>query len=84
MFLFDFHSTSILIDDKVIFMFGLAFIFSFLAIFKNVEGWQNKLLLNKPKNTTVFAMTGISILLFVLSLSSIASSGFSPFVYFRF
>jgi alginate O-acetyltransferase complex protein AlgI len=84
LFIFDLRSTEIVIDNKVILMFGFAIVFSFFAIFRGVEGWQNRLFLEKPKPLTVFIMTGLCIFLFILSLSSITSNGFNPFIYFRF
>jgi alginate O-acetyltransferase complex protein AlgI len=61
-----------------------AIAFSFFALLPKVEGWQHRMLFNAPG---LWRTLGFSILTFVLlavSISVIASSGFNPFIYFRF
>jgi alginate O-acetyltransferase complex protein AlgI len=67
-------------DNEFQFYFFLAIIFSFFAISKYTQKIQDDVYTNL-KHLYVAA---ISILLFVLSVSSITSSGFNPFIYFRF
>ncbi len=63
----------------------LAILFSFIGAFKKVKDWENKIYFNSnPSMTWYYSFLGISLLLFVLSLSSIAAQGFNPFIYFRF
>lgn len=63
----------------------LAIIFSFIGAFKKAKDWENKIYFNSnPSMTWYYSFLGISLLLFVLSLSSIAAQGFNPFIYFRF
>ncbi|PKP50009.1 MAG: MBOAT family protein [Bacteroidetes bacterium HGW-Bacteroidetes-1] len=61
-----------------------AIVFSFWAYFPVVERMQDKLFGKQQRLTMLFLMTFVSILLFIISLSSITSSGFNPFIYFRF
>jgi len=84
LFGFNFHTATIEIDNKVIVVFGFAVLFSFLALFKRVENWQNVIFIHKPEKSTIFLFTALCILLFIFSISSITSSDFIPFVYFRF
>ncbi len=63
----------------------LAILFSFIGAFKKAKDWENKIYFNaNPSMTWYYSFLGISLLLFVLSLSSIAAQGFNPFIYFRF
>jgi alginate O-acetyltransferase complex protein AlgI len=63
----------------------LAILFSFIGAFKKAKDWENKIYFNSnPSMTWYYSFLGISLLLFVLSLSSIAAQGFNPFIYFRF
>ena len=74
---------------------GVAALFSFMAMFKGNEDWQMKALSNwtigQLDNWTgrTFWFSGgwkllFSILFFVLCLAAVISSGFNPFIYFRF
>lgn len=63
----------------------LSFIFSFFVVFK--KGKQIEIFFfsyEKYKLKHHLFLTSISISLFILALSSITSSGFNPFIYFRF
>jgi len=64
-------------------MLGIAIFFSFWGAFKKAEGWIEKLYFN-PGNGLMIAFSIIAILLFIISEATITSSGFSPFIYFRF
>jgi hypothetical protein len=48
-----------------------------------VEGWVDTFY-SRPGNPVLITMSVVAILLLVLSLAAITSSGFSPFIYFRF
>lgn len=63
----------------------IATIFAFIALTKfdqNLIGFFFER--NSYGIKTNFALAAIAVLLFVLSLSSITTSGFNPFIYFRF
>jgi alginate O-acetyltransferase complex protein AlgI len=63
----------------------IAILFSFIGVFKKAKDWENKIYFNtNPSMNWYYSFLGISILLFILSLSSIAAQGFNPFIYFRF
>ena len=83
--MFSFISTEneIWLNPKFWTMLGIAIIFSFWGGFKKIENWQVKLY-SKPGNGTVITFSVLAILLLILSAATITSSGFSPFIYFRF
>ncbi len=71
-------------DNEFKFYFFLAIVFSFFAISKYTQKIQNAVYFDSYTNIKHFYIVSISILLLVLSISSITSSGFNPFIYFRF
>ena len=63
----------------------IAFIFSFSTFFKlGAKACDFIFTPNQYRQTTYYWLIPISIVLLALSLSSITSSGFNPFIYFRF
>jgi alginate O-acetyltransferase complex protein AlgI len=66
------------------FYFIVAIIFSFFAISKYTQKIQDSIYFGQYSNLKHLSIVTISLLLFVLSVSSITSSGFNPFIYFRF
>ena len=64
-------------------MMVIAALFSFWGRFKKIESWVEKLYFT-PGNALMITFTLIAILLFILNEATISSSGFSPFIYFRF
>ena len=62
----------------------LAIIFSFFAISKHTQKLQDAVYFNDYTNSRHLIICLTSLVLFVLSVSSITSSGFNPFIYFRF
>lgn len=83
MFLFESLPNDVLLTSKFWTMLGVAAFFSFWGGFKKVENWFGKLY-DAPGNGMLITMTLVSLVLFVLSLAAITSSGFSPFIYFQF
>ena len=75
---------AVYISQKVWIMLIIGAFFGFWGSFGNVEQWQIKLFAKKQKLSTLVMMTLASVLLFVVSLAAITSSGFNPFIYFRF
>ncbi len=84
MFSLDFRQTEYYLDSKFCWIMAVAIIFSFWGFSGKIESWQVKMLLSVQKNRTIIIMFVLSILFFIISLSSITSSGFNPFIYFRF
>ena len=72
------------ISQKVWIMLIISVFFGFWGSIGEVEQWQMKLFAKEQQLSTLVMMTAASILLFVISLSAITSSGFNPFIYFRF
>jgi alginate O-acetyltransferase complex protein AlgI len=83
MFSFVSAESEIWLNPKFWTMLVIAIIFSFIGLIKKMENLKEGLYY-KPKNAVLIAFTVIGILLFILGESSITSSGFSPFIYFRF
>jgi alginate O-acetyltransferase complex protein AlgI len=65
-------------------IFALAIIFSFLTFFSYGQKIQNGIYATFHKSRIHLLMVVICIILFILSLSTIASQGFNPFIYYRF
>ncbi len=84
LFLFDFSMPQRLFDREFDFYFALAILFSFFASFKIGRAIQNKVYYTNYNAFGNLIATGIACILFTLSLASITSSGFNPFIYFRF
>ena len=62
----------------------IAAFFSFFAIRKGIEKWQERFLFNLPSNrAAILRAVGFSVML-IVCLGFITSSGFNPFIYFRF
>ena len=83
MFSFRSGENEIWLNPKFWTMLILAIIFSFWGGRKKIEAWIDRLY-TTPKNTAIITMSVLAILLFILSEAAITSSGFNPFIYFRF
>jgi alginate O-acetyltransferase complex protein AlgI len=83
MFSFQSPDNEIWLNPKFWTMLVLAVIFSFWGIFKKAEAWVDSLYLS-PRNGVMILFSIIAILLLILNEATISSSGFSPFIYFRF
>ena len=75
---------AVYISQKVWIILIFAAVFGFWGAFGKVEQWQTKLFAKKQQLSTLVMMTAASIVLFIVSLAAITSSGFNPFIYFRF
>ncbi len=64
--------------------FCLAILFSFFTCFNIGQKIQDKLFFKKYSDRFHLIIATVSIVLFLLSVSSITSLGFNPFIYFRF
>lgn len=83
MFVFQFNS-SVNFDFEFKFYLVLAVLFSFFATSKFTQKMQDAIYVNEYSNTKHLIVFPAIIILFVLSISSITSLGFNPFIYFRF
>ena len=84
MFEFKFMATDFNFNLKFFTILIIAIFFSFWGSFKKIEDWQVRLFDKKQNNKTIIIMVVSSIIMFIISLSAITSSGFNPFIYFRF
>lgn len=83
MFAFRSGENEIWLNPKFWTMLIIASLFSFWGGRKKIEAWIDRFY-SAPKNTTIIIMSIAAVLLFILSEAAITSSGFSPFIYFRF
>ena len=68
-----------------VFFILVAAVFSFITLFKSGLKLDRFFFNNDNyRNASYYWMIPIGIILFAISLSSITSSGFNPFIYFRF
>lgn len=72
------------IDLKFYFILIIAAAFSFSAVFSRVNILQNFVLFAAPSNRRALIFGLFSLSLLILCVGSISSSGFNPFIYFRF
>jgi len=84
--MFSFHEgtgNEIWLNPKFWTMLALAFLFSFWGGINKIDRWIEKLF-DLPENKTILIMSVLAIFLFILSEANIISSGFNPFIYFKF
>jgi alginate O-acetyltransferase complex protein AlgI len=85
MFVFTPNEIASYIDREFIVILIIAIAFAFITLFKFGEKWQDTLFFNDKYSIKGYVlMTIISLSLLLLCISSITSSGFNPFIYFRF
>lgn len=83
MFSFQSLSNNVWLDIKFWIMLGIAVFFSFWGGLRGIENWQKKLF-TEPGSRLLITFAILAILLFVLCETTISTTGFSPFIYFRF
>lgn len=84
MFAFDFKQIDIYFYSKFYCLLTIAIFFSFWGVFKFSIRLQERFYFGEFKLSGVAVMSFVSFLFFILCVSSITSSGFNPFIYFRF
>lgn len=84
MFSFDFSPSGIFFERKFWTILIVAIFFSFWGALPGIEAWQDRLFAKVQKHKTILLMVLFSIIFFVICLAAITSSGFNPFIYFRF
>ncbi|MDD2324038.1 MAG: MBOAT family protein, partial [Bacteroidales bacterium] len=84
MFSFNFTPSGIFFEQKFWTILVIAAFFSLWAAIPGIESWQNRLFSKNQSMRTVLIMVAFSVLFFIFSLAAITSSGFNPFIYFRF
>ncbi|MCX6294918.1 MAG: MBOAT family protein, partial [Bacteroidetes bacterium] len=84
MFSFDFSSFNIHFELNFWLLLFLAFLFSFSGGFSRVQKMQQTILFEEYKLGRLLITSFLCIVLFILCEASITSSGFNPFIYYRF
>ncbi|HPS27191.1 MAG TPA: MBOAT family O-acyltransferase [Bacteroidales bacterium] len=84
LFDFSFRPTNLYFDSRFVIILFVGIFFSFFGAFGGVEKWQEHVYASGQKNRNVIFLSLCSILLFVVCSSAVISSGFNPFIYFRF
>jgi alginate O-acetyltransferase complex protein AlgI len=84
LFTFDFHLPPHYLDREFLFYAFLAIVFSFFASFAIGRRIQNHVYYSYYGLGGNLIATLAACILFTISLASITSSGFNPFIYFRF
>ena len=84
MFRFDF-AESYYINNQVTTIYIIGFIFAFITLFKVGLKIENFFFFKtKHSNIQLITFFALVLVLFIISTASIVSSGFNPFIYFRF
>jgi alginate O-acetyltransferase complex protein AlgI len=84
LFAFDRGTKPLVYDPEVATIMMIAIIFSFITISKAGLQLQNKIYYAEYPPQRKYVMFACTLVLFVLSLASVTTSGFNPFIYFRF
>ncbi len=84
LFSFEFEAIDFSEDNQFFTIFCVAIFFSFFTIFKLGKRIEQRVFYGQANTLFVLPMFVISIALFVLSVASVTSSSFNPFIYFRF
>ncbi len=75
---------NLFVDRSIWSMILFGGFFALWAYFPAIERWQGRLFAKEQKLWHLVLMTLAAIFIFIISLASITSSGFNPFIYFRF
>lgn len=84
LFAFDFGAFPLESYRHFIIVLPIAIFFSFITIFKFGRRWEQKVYFESYTKQRYLWMGAIIVVLFFISLGSITSTGFNPFIYFRF
>ncbi|MFL5764795.1 MAG: MBOAT family O-acyltransferase [Bacteroidia bacterium] len=84
MFAFDFSKYQIHFELNFPVMMMLAAVFSFWGASKRIRSMQDAIYFSEYGIPRLVTMSIASVILFILSEAAITSSGFNPFIYYRF
>jgi alginate O-acetyltransferase complex protein AlgI len=84
MFSFNFNTSTFDFGNKFIVIMMIAAIFSFIAVFKGIEKKADILFTGNMRSRYVIISDIGALVLLLVSAAGLASSGFNPFIYFRF
>ncbi len=82
--MFSWHKGAISWDVQYITVAGIAAFCSFFVLLPGGQRFQDYIYENTSALARYYAMALVTILLFVLSMGSVLTSSFNPFIYFRF
>ena len=83
LFSFDFTTLHLFVNDKLIIMLCLAFLLSFLLIIKPLE-LNYEAAIHSDSTQAKVTKGFISLVLIFICVANLTSTGFNPFIYFRF
>jgi len=84
LFAFDFGPVVFSRDKEMFVIMIVAVFFSFITVTKAGRSWQGKIFFAGYTDRRKIWMFVVTLALLVLSVSSVTTSGFNPFIYFRF
>jgi alginate O-acetyltransferase complex protein AlgI len=84
MFSFNFYDDGLYFDQRFYSILAVAFFFAFWGGFRRIEAWQDRLFGEGKPVGTLVAMAVVGVIFFIVCVGAITSSGFNPFIYFRF
>ena len=84
LFAFDFQSVSISTEPRFWLIFMMAIFFSFFLLLPYGKKIHDAIFEKNYNNRMMTGMWFVSMILFLLSVSSLATADFNPFIYFRF
>lgn len=85
MFEFRNFNTQVFLERKIVFIFFIAIVFSGFVLLPYGKKIQDFFFFKEDKIVAVYyAVTLCMLVLFTISLASVTSSNFNPFIYFRF
>lgn len=84
LFICEFRPDEFLFDSRFLFIFILAFIFSFMGLISKLETLPQRVFDENASIVRILLFFIIAILLYLLCGGAILSGSFNPFIYFRF
>lgn len=85
LFSFDFNMMNYTVDREFNAILVIAFVFAFITLFKFGRALQETIFFAKTYQLKAYLLaTCVFLFLLITSVASITSSGFNPFIYFRF
>jgi alginate O-acetyltransferase complex protein AlgI len=84
MFSWSYNYLPVSMDRKFFIIMIFAAIFAFMAVIKGMEAWQVRVLEPKFGVNQLGWRVAVGLVVFFLCVGAISSSGFNPFIYFRF
>jgi len=84
MFAFDFSGKDLALSGEFKLVLVFALLFSFWAALPAIKALTKRIYFGRLSPGLTFSMLGLCFVLYVFSLSTLATTDFNPFIYFRF